>query len=198
MGGFGSGRRLQSKNTTNDYRRLDVRRLQREGFLKPGKKFSWKWEHDDESTETVKLQSEIDLLTLTHRYKLGNDDWKEKRFSIFLDWTPCHYGGKRAWFICSHPGCWRRVAILYCGAVFACRHCYKPAYPCQRETAPDRVARRANRIRRRLGWEEGIFNLPSSKPKGMHWSTFDKLYYWHNVCSKTSLDAMKEKLGLMG
>ena len=43
MGGFGSGRRLQSKNATIDYRRLDVRRLQREGFLKPGKKFSWKW-----------------------------------------------------------------------------------------------------------------------------------------------------------
>ena len=196
MGGFGSGRRLQSRDTTNNYRRLDVRRLQRSGFLKPGRTCSWKWEHDEETTETVKLQTEIDLLTLTHRYKLGNDDWKKKRFSIFLDWTSCHYGGKRAWFICSHPGCWRRVAILYCGAVFACRHCYKLAYSCQRETALDRTTRRAEKIRSRLGWEEGILNLPSGKPKGMHWNTFERLTHQHNVFLKASLSGMKEQLGL--
>jgi hypothetical protein len=196
MGGFGSGRRLQSKNTTNDFRRLDVRKLQRDGLLKSGRTCSWKWEHDDETTETVKLQTEIDLLTLTHQYKLGNDDWKEKRFSIFLDWTSCNYGGKRVWFICSHSGCWRRVAILYGGATFACRHCYKLAYPCQRETTLDRATRRAEKIRSRLGWEEGFFSLPSGKPKGMHWNTFERLTHQHNVLFKTSLDGIKKQLGL--
>ena len=36
MGGFGSGRYQHGKNTINDYWQLDVRRLQREGFLKLG------------------------------------------------------------------------------------------------------------------------------------------------------------------
>ncbi len=194
MGGFGSGRWQHGKNTTDDYPELDIRQLQRDGLLRPGRTCRWKWEHDEETTETVKLQTEIDLLTLTHRYKLGNDAWKEKRFSIFLDWTSCHYGGKRVWFICSHPGCWRRVAILYCVAVFACRHCYKLAYPCQRETALDRAIRRANRIRRQLGWEEGILNLPDGKPKGMHWQTFERLTHQHNMLLITSLDGMSQQL----
>jgi len=40
MGGFGSGRWQQGKNTTNDYRQLDIRKLQREGLLKPGRIFT--------------------------------------------------------------------------------------------------------------------------------------------------------------
>ena len=195
MGGFGSGRWQQGRSTTSDYQPLDVRQLQRDGLLKPGRTCSWKWEHDEETTETITLQTEIDLLTLTHRYKLGNDDWKEKCFSIFLDWTSCHYGETRAWFICSHPGCWRRVAILYCGRIFACRHCYKLAYPCQRETTLDRAVRRTEKIRRRLGWEAGILNLPDGKPKGMHWQTFERLTHQHNRFLGASLDGMSQQLG---
>ena len=196
MGGFGSGRWQQGKNTTSDYSEIDIRQLQRDGLIKPGQTYNLKWKHDDETTEIIKVQTEIDLLTLTHQYKIGNDDWKEKCFSIFLDWTPCNFGGKRAWFICSHPGCWRRVAKLYCGDTFACRHCYKLAYSCQRETAPDRLARRANKIRKKLGWKGGILNLRDGKPKGMHWKTFEKLTDQHNMYCGASLDRLKLQLGL--
>ena len=37
--------------------------------------------------------------------------------------TPCNLGNWRAWFICSVVGHGRRVAILYGGGIFACRHC---------------------------------------------------------------------------
>ena len=42
-----------------------------------------------------------------------------------------------------------RVAILYIGSngMFACRHCYRLAYRCQREPADARPTRRAERIR---------------------------------------------------
>ncbi len=194
MGGFGSGRCQQGKDTTSDYRRLDVRQLQRDGFLKPGRAFDWQWESGNKILATVNVHTEINKITLSYKQRSNSKEWKDVSYPVWLDWTWCNYGDWRAWFLC--PGCGRRVAILYGGATFACRHCYKLAYPCQRETALDRVARRANRIRRRLGWEEGILNLPSGKPKGMHWNTFERLTHQHNVLLGTSLDGMKERLGL--
>lgn len=53
MGGFGSGRRWHygGKNTTADYRVLDVQRLQRHGLLTPGKSFGWNWIRDGETVQ---------------------------------------------------------------------------------------------------------------------------------------------------
>lgn len=49
------------------------------------------------------------------------------------------------------------------------------AYPSQQEDAPDRAARRCERLRARLGWHGGIFDFPEGKPKGMHWRTYERL-----------------------
>jgi len=192
MGGFGSGRRLQSKNTTNVYRQLDIRKLQREGLLKPGRIFSRQWKSGNKTMATVNVHTKINKITLSYKQRSNGNEWKDVSYTVWLDWTWCNYGDWRAWFLC--PGCGRRVAILYCGAVFACRHCYKLAYSCQRETSLDRVARRANRIRRRLCWEEGILNLPDGKPKGMHWNTFERLTHQHNRFLGASLDGMSQQL----
>ena len=194
MGGFGSGRRLQSMNTTNDYQQLDVRQLQRNGFLKPGRTFGWQWKSDNKIMATVNVHTEINKVKLSYKQRSNGNEWKDVSYTVWLDWTWCNYGDWRAWFLC--PGCDRRVAILYGGATFACRHCYKLAYPCQRETALDRATRRANKIRRRLRWEEDIINPNGDKPKGMHWQTFWKLERQHNVFFRRSLDGMKEQLGL--
>ncbi len=196
MGGFGSGRYQRGKNTTSDYQQLDVRRLQRDGFLKPGRTFSWQWTCTNGTAASILVKTELDMVTLSYRHKSGDGDWKDECHTVFLDWTPCHFGGQRAWFICPGQRCWRRVAILYGEVIFACRHCHKLAYPCQRETPLDRVARRANRIRRRLGWKEGILNPMDGKPKGMHWKTFERLTHQHNVLLKTSLDGMSRQLSL--
>jgi hypothetical protein len=42
MGGYGSGRRFGA-DCTDDYRSIDVRRWQREGFLNAGQSFNWQW-----------------------------------------------------------------------------------------------------------------------------------------------------------
>jgi hypothetical protein len=81
----------------------------------------------------------------------------------------------------------RRVAILYGDGIFACRHCYQLAYPSQREAGYDRMARRAERVRNKLGWERGILNGIAGKPKGMHWNTFERLTAQHDAFVQTSL-----------
>ena len=61
-------------------------------------------------------------MILNYRAK-ENGERRDFDYLVFLSWTLCQYGGARPWFLC--PSCRRRVAILYGGAVFACRHCYR-------------------------------------------------------------------------
>jgi hypothetical protein len=133
---------------------------------------------------------------LNYRSRSGGE-WQPVEYPVYLEWTPCNFGGRRAWFVCPARGCGRRVAILYGGSIFACRHCHRLAYPSQRETWDDRAARRADRIRARLGWERGILNAKGLKPKGMHWRTFERLEAEHDAFVDAAVAGMVERLGLM-
>ena len=57
MGGMGSGRRYQGgKDTTSDMRALDVRRLQRDGLLTPGRAFGWNWSRNGETVASIQMR----------------------------------------------------------------------------------------------------------------------------------------------
>lgn len=198
MGGMGSGRRLHygANDTTNDYRALDVRRWQRDGLLTPGRAFGWQWSRDGEVVASIQVRVETGRVYLIYRHRNGGGEWKDENYPVWLDWTPCNIGGQRPWFRCPARGCGRRAAILYGGGIFACRHCYRLAYPSQRETWDDRAARRADRIRDKLGWEPGILNGEGLKPKGMHWRTFDRLVAEHEEHVAKSLSGMALRFGI--
>ena len=89
------------------------------------------------------------------------------------------------------------MAVLFGGSIFACRHCHDLAYDSQRETDDDRAMRRADTIRRRLGWGAGIANPEGGKPKGMHWRTFERLKAEHDAFANASWAGMAARLGLM-
>lgn len=195
MGGMGSGRRwhYSANDTTNDYRALDVRRWQRDGLLTPGRAFGWQWSRDGEVVASIQVRVETGRVYLIYRHR-SSGDWKDENYPVWLDWTPCNLGGQRPWFRCPARGCGRRVAILYGGGIFACRHCYRLAYPSQRETWDDRAARQADRIRDKLGWEPGILNADGLKPKGMHWRTFERQTAQHDDLVGRSMQGMMVKL----
>ena len=200
MGGIGSGRRNQGgNNTTNDCRHLDVRQLQRDGLLSPNKSYGLNWYQSEEKVASVQIRTQIDRIILDYRHRRYGGEWENKNYPVMLDWTDCSYGGKRAWFLCPASGCYRRVAILYLGGsgIFACRHCYKLVYECQREKADDRSARRADRIRDKLGWERGILNTNGGKPKGMHWKTYQRLTARHDAYVDVSLRGMAKRFGFL-
>ena len=196
MGGYGSGRQW-GQATTSDMRRLDIRRLQRDGLLKPGLAFGWHWTRNGSEVASIQMRTEVDRVILNYRSRSNGGEWQPMEYPVYLEWTPCHLGGRRAWFLCPARGCGRRVAILFGGSIFACRHCHKLAYACQRETADDRAMRRADTIRRRLGWGAGIANPEGGKPKGMHWRTFERLKAEHDAFANASWAGMAERLGLV-
>ena len=198
MGGIGSGRRYQGgKGTTDEYRSLDVRKLQRDGLLSPGRAFGLNWTRNGETLASIQARTEADRLILKYRQRSQGGDWQAMEYPVRLDWTGCTLGGRRAWFLCPAKGCGRRVAILYGGEVFACRHCHRLVYTCQRESDDGRAARRAGTLRERLGWRAGILNPSGTKPKGMHWRTYKRLTAEHEAFVGLSLAGMAARLGLM-
>ena len=198
MGGPGSGRRFYygAAGTTSDYRRLDVRALQRRNLLTYGESRRWNWIRDGKISGFIWVRPEPGRVILSYQHRHQDTDWKSKEYSVTLDWTPCHFGGLRAWFICPIQGCSRRVAILYGGEIFACRHCYQLAYRCQRESDYDRAARRADTIRERLGWDLGILNDSGTRPKGMRRETYRRLCSQHDAFVRSALSAIAIRLKL--
>jgi len=199
MGGLGSGRRwhLASKDATSSYREVDVRRWYRDGLLLEGRAFGWQWSRAGEVQASIRVKVEVNRVILCYRHRAGGAEWKEEEYPVFLTWTGCNLGGRRPWFICPAKGCGRRVAILYGGGIFACRHCYALAYPSQRETAVDRAVRRADGIRLRFGWEAGILNPNGDRPKGMHWRTYLRLLGEYEHWANLALAGMMQQLGVL-
>lgn len=193
MGSSSSGNR-GGKRTTSDMRALDVRKVQREGLLRPGHSFGWSWTRRGETIASINLKVEADRVTLDYRNRPNGGEWQAMNYPVRLSWTPCTYGGQRAWWLCPAVGCGRRVAVLYGGSVFACRHCQRLAYKSQRETPDDRAYRRANNLRARLGWVPGVIHGPGSKPKGMHWKTFQRLQAIHDASAMQALGGMSAKM----
>lgn len=197
MGGWGSGRWQNGKLTTIDMRALDVRRLHRGGLLRSGSAFGWHWTIEGEEVSSIRMRTESDRVVLTYRSRSDGGEWEPMEYPVLVDWTNCHLGGRRPWFLCPARGCGRRVAILYGGRIFACRHCHRLAYASQRERADDRATRLADRIRNKLEWELGILNGDGDKPKGMHWCTFDRLKARHDAYVGVSIAGALRRFGMI-
>lgn len=163
MGGYFSGRRFGSKAKTSYYCSLDIRRLRRSGVLEPGCMLTARWSRNGEVTDSIQIRSEQDRVWLIYRHRQNDDSWKRENYPVTLQRTPCHYGGSRPWFLCPASGCGRRVAVLYGGEIFACRHCYRLAYDSQNEPPHYRALRRV------------LFEDFPEKPRGMHWRTYARL-----------------------
>jgi hypothetical protein len=182
MGGFGSGRPSGSGRNKVEYSRsIDVNKMHKAGCLCPGSAGSWQWISDGENVASINLRAEYDRLHLTYRVRIGDGEWEDVAETIRIANVACQLGGTRPYFIC--PGvsngisCKRRVVKLHgAGRYFLCRHCYRLAHSSQSEETCDRLMRRANKIRQRLGGYPGMVSTFPLKPKGMWWRTYDRLH----------------------
>jgi hypothetical protein len=174
--------------TCESCKSINVRRWHREGRLHAGQSFMCSWTWHGEPSGSINVRTELDAVVLTYRARSrGATAWKSVEQRVPITWTPCYFGGRRPWFVCSVYSngryCGRRVAVLYgAGELYACRRCYGLAYASQQGSPMDRGLAVAQKIRERLGGSSmGIFDMFPSKPKGMHWTTYNRLQLAHEA-----------------
>ena len=162
MGGFGSGR-YGGRATTGSCYSLDVNRLNKGRALQDGVSCSISWSNDDgENVASIGITARANEIELKYNQ---NDIPKSQKVPI--ERTHCHFGNTRPWFTC--PYCYRRVGKLYVARDgFACRKCYRLAYSSTRLDAIGRSQRRLRNLEAKLADNR-------SKPKGMHWKTYNHL-----------------------
>jgi hypothetical protein len=125
---------------------------------------------------SINLRAEGKRLHLSYPVRVGDREWRDLTDTIAIVHLPCRFGGCRAYFICPGPrgtDCGRRITKLHLSnRYFVCRHCTKLAYASQFETSWQRAARRANKLKQRLGIDVGIAEPFPAKPKGMWGRTY--------------------------
>ena len=86
MGGYGSGRRSQfGKDTTCDMKSIDIRKLQREGWLKQsGKLVTLTWRRGGRITGDIKFLTGIDHITLIYRVRGYGEEWQDKKYNVAI------------------------------------------------------------------------------------------------------------------
>lgn len=168
--------------------RLHVKELNARGVFSGGE-FVWRWKCGDTPSGSIRIVSEARLLTLHYLY--GNEGEQETiAQKVRVTYTPCNYGGKRPWLLCSR--CGQRVGVLAgFDKYFLCRHCYQLPYQTQLMGKADRLQERATKIKERLGIEDarnlGRLVYDFDRPKGMHHTTFRKLQAEANQFLRKSL-----------
>jgi hypothetical protein len=145
MGGSGSGRWGSRKPTAEHMARIDL--------------------------ATIRRQYPVTRLSkLTSSYTRQNG--QRVTADIYFDHTTTRFGGSRLWFVC--PACRQRCRVLFGSWRIACRRCHRLRYGSQVESRSSRAIRGMTRIVKRLDPEATCNDLPS-KPKGMHWKTYNRL-----------------------
>lgn len=179
---------------------LDVRRLQRSGAFRREADCSVTW--GDPPSASIRILvpgADPAGVGLVYRVRTGDGRaWEDVEEVVLLARTPCNYGGQRSWWLC--PGCGGRCAILYGGRRFLCRLCHRLAYPSTREDRIDRLVRKANMIRARLGGEwAGVLEAWSPpRPRWMHRRTYRRLRDREKRLRQLGLIEVCRRFGLLG
>lgn len=98
MGSYGSGNWRKKRKINSDFPRIDIRALQRAGYLISGHSHTNQLIYKTH-TESVTIKAESDS-TLVITYRWGNNKANHDVYKFKIDWMPCNYGGKRAFFLC--------------------------------------------------------------------------------------------------
>jgi hypothetical protein len=178
--------------------RMDIRRLQRDGLLTPGRAFGWQWTVCGKEVASIQIRTEVDRVILNYRNRSNGGEWQ-------TDGIPGAAGmdGLQAWGAIVLGSFARRKdaggAWRLCSAAQSSLAGIVTSWPMSASGKLMMIERlrRAGTIRRRLGWQAGIANPTGDKPKGMHWQTFWRLKAEHDAFANASWAGMAERLGLL-
>lgn len=175
MGGIGSGNRWRysTRKTCESSLRIDIRYMRANNLLKPGSQGILSWSRGGQTTSSIRYRSHEASIELEYKTQPPVGDGMPVNDHIAIERAAQPFGGTRLYFICRR--CQGRCLVLYGGSYFRCRKCQNLAYASQNRVVCDQASAKARKIRERLG-DHGCFDDPfPSKPKGMHWRTYEKL-----------------------
>lgn len=174
---------------------LDIRKIERAGRLTAGQSFNWQWSRRGTVVASIKISTDTDRATLDYRTQQSDGTWQVMHYPVMIQRTACHFGGHRAWWLCPH--CGRRVAVLYGGQRYACRHCQQLTYQSTRNSPALQAFAQADKVRERLGWVAGVANPPGDKPKGMHHQSYERWLLRYYTLSDRALGESRVTLNKM-
>jgi hypothetical protein len=187
---WGAGRPAQ-KGRIGSLLFIDIQQFVSRGLLVRGNYFSWSWNLGEELSGSMSVRvNSLSQISLEYNQQ---DDGESKivSYQVYIERTPCNFGGSRPWLICPHSG--RRVKKLYYlrGGWYA-RECLRVGYASQSEDVVARMWRRKHKIESKLS-EELI------KPKGMRWGTYKRLISkWNEAEERLDTACFQNLSGLMG
>ena len=153
------------------------------------------WSRAGHETGSIRIECLDSGVRLVYRQRRHGEDWQDvNEFVPFLE-TDTQFGGQRQWFRCL--SCGGRCRILYGGAHFRCRRCYKLKYESQYEASYARACSQAHNLRKRLGQVGSLDDPFPPKPKGMHWKTYQRLKRHHDALVQVSFHDIGRKLGFL-
>ena len=176
MGGRGSGRSsglATIAGKCDQYHSIDLAWLRQKKLLVSGRWSSIMWSRAGSQTGSIRIKGLDSGVRLVYRQRQHGEDWRDvSEFVPFVE-TETRFGGRRQWFRCL--SCGGRCRILYGGAHFRCRRCYRLKYESQYEAAYSRACSQAHKIRQRLGGYGSLDDPFPLRPKGMHRRTYRQL-----------------------
>jgi hypothetical protein len=192
MGGFGSGPQYGSRYSRIERAlRLDATHLRHVGLFQSGKcargVWGWKWLDGADASAEVEVDLTEDPGTYRLQYRVPAGEAIDIGGQLYNE--NARFGGVRYWLAC--PRCWRRTRVIFLppGAIcFACRRCHRLRYASQSEGDADRLQRKARKLWRRAGSEDGL--EPWQKPKWMRWATFSRLVLEGRAADEAALWAI--------
>jgi hypothetical protein len=165
------------KPTASSFLTVDIRWLKRRGLLEAGTRASIELSLMGRPRGKILLAAhDIDVELVVG----------DRRQYVPIVTTNQPLGGERPWFECD---CGERAAILY-GPRFLCRKCRGIAYQSQRESRRHQGLARAQKIRKQLGGSLSMMDPFPQRPKGMHASTYERLYAQYLRFERANIAAM--------
>jgi hypothetical protein len=126
-------------DTTEAAKRIEMTFLRKSGDLNgwSWRRLSWTYMGEPSGSLTAQICTGSDgnnfYMELDYRTRSwSEEEWRQMKYKVILQSTPCRYGGRRWWFICPNTHCRRRNSILYqSGDYFVCRKCAHLKYASQ-------------------------------------------------------------------
>lgn len=187
MGGAGSGGHNRHHNgSVEGGSSIDAAYLQKHGILTDGWTGTISWTRNDGDKNSINLFGGRDCVRLFYRHRFSGP-WQDVNETIAIDWSPRHYGGSQAYFLC--PKCsTRRRYLISAGARFLCRTCHGLVNASSREGKSDRIFRRIWKVKRKVAAEPALGGFRGLKPKGMHHATHARLLAEIDALEALALD----------